>query len=135
MEASTISQAPLRRALLADAAATAAMGVLLAAGAGVLEGVLGIPAGLLRWAGMVLVPFAAVLAYLGMRPRISPRAAYALIGCNVLWAADSFLLLASGWLEPTALGIAFVAAQGAAVGLFAWLEYAGVRRADTLGVA
>ena len=72
MEASTSSRNALRGALLVDAAATAAMGVLLAVGAGMLEGVLGIPAGLLRWAGMVLVPFAAVLAYLGTRPRISP---------------------------------------------------------------
>ena len=132
MNAGTSSQTALRRALLADAAATAAMGVLLIAAAGVLEGMLGLPAGLLRWAGMVLVPFAGVLAFLALRPRVSTRAAYALIGCNVLWAADSFILLVTGWVEPTGLGVAFIVAQAAAVGAFAWLEYVGVRRAAHL---
>jgi hypothetical protein len=132
MNAGTSSQTALRRALLVDAVATAAMGVLLVAAAGVLEGLLGLPAGLLRWAGMVLVPFAGALAFLALRPRVSTGAAYALIGCNVLWAADSFILLFTGWVRPTGLGVAFVVAQAAAVAAFAWLEYAGVRRANQL---
>lgn len=128
MNATTNSQSAARRALGVDAAATAGLGVLLVAAAGALEPVLGLPAGLLRWAGLVLVPFAAVLGYLASRPRVSGRAMWAIIGCNVLWAADSMLLLASGWVQATALGVAFVAAQGLAVAAFAWLEYAGVRR-------
>jgi hypothetical protein len=79
-------------------------------------------------------PFAPLLAYLALRPRVSERVTYALIGVNVLWAADSFLLLASGWLDPTALGVAFVAAQAAAVAAFAYLECAMLRRATRLGV-
>lgn len=135
MPATHASHAALRTAMLADAAATAVMGVLLAAASGMLESLLGIPAGLLRWAGMVLVPFSLVLAYLARRAPISGGAVWAVIGVNLLWAADSFLLLASGWLEPTLLGVVFVAAQGAAVGAFAWLEYAGLRRASLPAMA
>ncbi len=131
MSATTSSQSVARRALGLDAAATAALGVLLVAAAGTLEPTLGLPAGLLRWAGLVLVPFAGVLGYLATRPRVSERAMWAIIGCNVLWAADSMLLLASGWVQATALGAAFVVAQGLAVAAFAWLEYAGVRRMGT----
>lgn len=85
--------------LLLDAAASAAMGLLLVAAAGPLSGMLGLPAGLLRWAGLVLVPFAAVLGWMGTRPRVAPGAAWAIIGCNVLWAADSGILLLGGWAD------------------------------------
>ncbi|HEX2205039.1 MAG TPA: hypothetical protein VHG91_17140 [Longimicrobium sp.] len=132
MHAGTSSDTALRRALLLDAAATVAMGLLLAVAAGSLAGLLGLPAGLLRWAGLFLVPFAAVLALVAKRPTVSGRATVILIACNVLWAVDSFVLLASGWVAPTALGVAFVAAQGLAVAAFAALEYAGLRRAAAL---
>lgn len=132
MNAGTNSHTALRRALLVDAVATVAMGALLAAAAAPLAGLLGLPAGLLRWAGIALVPFAGVLAYFALRPRISTGAAYTLIVCNVLWVADSLILLATDWVRPTGLGIAFVVAQAAAVALFTWLEYAGVRRAGQL---
>ena len=132
MHAGTSSETALRRAPLLDAAATVAMGLLLAVAAGGLARLLGLPAGLLRWAGLFLVPFAAVLALVARQTRVSPRAAWILIACNVLWAVDSFVLLASGWVAPTALGVAFVAAQGLAVAAFAALEYAGLRRAAAL---
>jgi hypothetical protein len=54
---------------------------------------------------------------------------WAVIVCNALWAADSILLLMSGWVEPTGLGIIFVIAQAAAVAAFAEVEYFGMRRA------
>ncbi len=133
MRAATTNQGGLKGALLFDAVATAAMGGLLVAAAGPLSGVLGMPAGLLRWAGLVLVPFAAVLGWMGTRPRVSPGAAWAIIGCNVLWAADSAILLLSGWVNPTMLGTAFVLVQGAAVGAFAWMEHATLRRALAAG--
>jgi hypothetical protein len=40
----------------------------------------------------------------------------------------SLLLLASGWVKPTWLGELFVLLQAAAVGVFAYLEYGGLRR-------
>ncbi|WP_437693715.1 hypothetical protein [Sorangium sp. So ce176] len=42
---------------------------------------------------------------------------------------DSVLLLALGWVEPKALGYAFVAAQALVVALFAEAQVLGLRRA------
>jgi hypothetical protein len=53
---------------------------------------------------------------------------WAVILCNAVWVADSLLLLMSGWVQPTALGTAFVLAQALLVGLFAELQALGLRR-------
>jgi hypothetical protein len=45
-----------RRALIADAAASGATGLLLLAGAGLLDRLLGLPTAFLRGAGLLLVP-------------------------------------------------------------------------------
>jgi hypothetical protein len=118
----------LRRALTLDAAASGATGVLMIAGAGLVEGMLGLPAALLRGAGTVLVPYVAFVIYAGTRGTISGPAVWAIIVANVLWAAASALLLMSGWVAPTALGTAFVIAQAAVVALLGELQYMGLRR-------
>ena len=53
---------------------------------------------------------------------------WSIIGLNVVWVIDSVLILATGWVEPNALGYAVVIAQALAVGVFAELEYVGLRR-------
>jgi hypothetical protein len=118
----------LRRALLADAAASGATGLLMAAGADAFSGPLGLPVVLLREAGLVLLPYAALLAWLGLRESLPRAAVWAVIVCNALWAAESLLLLASGWVAPTALGVAFVVAQALAVAGLAGLQWQGLRR-------
>ncbi len=127
-------QGLLRRALLVDAAATAGMGALLAAAPALLEGLFGLPVALLRGAGLALLPFAALLAWVARRPRIPAGLAWPLVIVNVLWAIDSVVLPLTGWIDPTALGAAFVVAQGLIVAAFAWLEWTGLRRA-TLAAA
>jgi hypothetical protein len=127
-------QSLLRRALLVDAVATAGMGVLLAAAPGLLEALLGLPVALLRGAGLALLPFAALLAWVARRPRIPAGLAWTLVVVNVLWAIDSVVLPLTGWIDPTALGAAFVVAQGLIVAAFAWVEWTGLRRA-TLAAA
>jgi hypothetical protein len=47
---------------------------------------------------------------------------------NVLWAIDSALLAMSGWVEPNALGYAFIIMQALVVVAFAELQYVGLRR-------
>ena len=118
----------LRRALLADAGISGGTGALLAAGAGPLSGLLGLPSGLLFWAGIVLLPFAAILVYLGTRARVSRQAAWIVVGGNVFWALASLALLATGWVAPTMLGYAFTIFQALVVALFAELQYFGIRR-------
>jgi hypothetical protein len=118
----------LRRVLLADAATCAAAGLLLMLGPGLLEQSLGLPSSLSRYTGIVLLPFAAFLIYLARRANLSQPAVWAVIVLNALWTADSILLLLSGWIEPTALGYAFVIFQAIGVAMFAGLEYFGLRK-------
>jgi len=116
----------LRRALLLDAVASGALGLAMALATGPLADLLGLPPGLLRWAGVALLPFAALLAFLGGRAAVPPAAAMAVVAVNLLWVAGSLLLLGGGWVEPTALGVAFVVAQALAVALFAGLQARGL---------
>lgn len=119
----------LRQALLADAAVSGATGLLLALGADPLAGLLGLPEGLLRHAGLVLLPFAAVVGWLGTRERPSRAVVRAVVVVNVLWAAESLIVLIGGRVTPNALGHAFVVAQALAVAALAGAQYAGLRRA------
>ena len=125
----------LRRVLFADAATCAGTGLLLTLGAGALASFLGLPAGLMRYAGLSLLPFAALLVYLASRERLSPPAVWAVIFLNALWTLDSFLLLLAGWVAPTGLGSAFVVLQAVGVAAFAGLEYLGLRKAAGVAAA
>lgn len=120
----------LRNALLLDAAASGATGLLLIAGAGLLEGLLGLPVALMREAGLILVPYVAFVAWTGTRAEIARGAVWAIIAANVLWAVASICLLMSGLVAPTALGYAFVVAQAAVVAILGEMQYAGLRRQD-----
>ena len=125
----------LRATLLGDAAASGATGLLLALGAGPLVSLLGLPEPLMRYAGLILLPYAAAVAYLGTRERISAAAVWTVIAVNTLWAADSALLLASGWVTPTGLGTAFVIFQAVVVAGFAEAQYLALRRSSPAAVA
>ncbi len=122
----------LRWVFLADAATCLATGLLMAIGAGLLEQLLGLPPELLFYAGIGLLPFAAFLIYLATRKNLSPAAVWTVIILNVLWTADSFLLLLSGWAGPTTFGYAFVIFQACSVAMFAALEYFGLRQSTKL---
>lgn len=124
-----VSPSPLlRRALFADAAVSGAAGLLMTLGAAHLAGLLGVPAGLLRYAGLSLLPFAAIITYLATRASLPRPVIWAVIVCNALWAADSFLLLLTDWVWPTALGYGFIIAQALAVAAFAEAQRLGLKR-------
>ena len=125
----------LRRALVLDAVASGATALMMVAGAGLVEGLLGLPAAQLRGAGIVLLPYVAFVIYTGTRETISRPAVWAIIVANVLWAAASAVLLVSGWVAPTALGIAFVIAQAVVVALLGELQYMGLRRGENRPMA
>ncbi|WGF87383.1 hypothetical protein [Marinivivus vitaminiproducens] len=125
----------LRRVLQADALVSGAVGALLAAGALWLSPRLGLPAPFLAIVGLALLPFAAGLWILASRERIGRALLWAVIGGNVLWSVASVVLVASGWLAPTLLGLAFMLVQAAVVLVFAELEYFGLRRGMRLGHA
>lgn len=118
----------LNRALLLDAVASGATGLLMAAGAGFLAGFLDMPQSLLLYAGLALLPFAAFLVYLARQPAPLRAAVWAVIAINVAWTVDSILLVVGGWISPNLLGEIFVVGQALVVGLFAGLQYRGLRR-------
>lgn len=118
----------LRKALLADAVLTGITGLLLALAATPLAGLLSLPVGLLRWSGIILIPFAGFVAWLRAQERLQRPLVFAAVACNVLWALDSVLLLFTGWIEPTLLGEVFVIGQAGIVAVLAELEFVGLRR-------
>ncbi|WP_136414099.1 hypothetical protein [Herbaspirillum sp. ST 5-3] len=130
----TQSSSFLRRVLLADALTSFGTGLLLTLDAGFLAPLLGLPSALLREAGLILLPFAALVAYVGTREQVSPRWVWAVILGNALWVVDSIALLLSGWVTPNLAGTAFVAAQALAVAVLAELEYVGLRKNTALAV-
>lgn len=118
----------LRWVLLVDAATCFATGLLMMIGARALEQILGLPVELMRYAGFSLLPFAIFLVFLATRQLSSHYAVWAAILLNVLWTADSFLLLVTGWVTPTQLGYVLVVAQALGVAMLAGLEYVGLRK-------
>lgn len=118
----------LRGALIADGVASAASGLLMFAGASALDATLGLPTALLFYAGLALLPYAALVAFLGSRASLPRWAVWAVIVGNAAWAAESVLLVLSSWVDPTGLGYVFVLAQAAVVALFAELQFIGLKR-------
>jgi hypothetical protein len=118
----------LRKALLADAALTGLTGIMALLGSGVLANLLGLRPALLLWSGAVLVPFAALVAFLATRERMLRPWVVVVIASNVLWVAGSFLLLLIGWVDPNSLGKTFVIGQALIVAVLAELEFMGLRR-------
>lgn len=118
----------LRRVLAFDALTSAAMGLKLVVGAGLLSPLFGLPEPLLRGAGLVLLPYAAMVALVAMKAPSSSGAVMAIAAINALWVVASLGLLVSGRVSPNILGIAFVTAQAVFVGILAELQVIGARR-------
>jgi hypothetical protein len=120
---------PLRLILFADAVASGATAALLVAGAGLLERLFGLPVGLMREAGLLLIPYVVLVVFVASRPAVAVAAVTAIIAINAAWTAASVLLLASGFVSPTLFGAAFVLAQALAVGAFGVIQYVCLRQA------
>lgn len=123
--ANTIS---LRHAVLIDGAASGAMSLMLMAGAGLLAGLLGMPANFLFWVGAALLPWMASLIVIGRQERPKAGAVETVIAVNALWVVGSIVFAVWNPFAMTALGFAFVIAQAIAVTVFAELQFFGLRR-------
>jgi hypothetical protein len=117
----------LRYALFADALASGASALLLLFAASYLTELLGLPVELMRVAGVVLVPFVALVGYLATRDEPPAGAVWAVILINIAWVAGSAFVLFGGVVSPTSLGFAFVAVQALAVLAFADFQFFGLR--------
>jgi hypothetical protein len=119
----------LRRALQADAVVVGAAGALLALAAGPLGDLLDLPVSLLRITGIALFPWAAFTAFVATRDTVPRWGAWSVVTGNLVWVLASLLLLVSGWVDPSTLGVVFVIVQAAMVSGFAGLQFASLRRA------
>jgi hypothetical protein len=118
----------LRRAILADAVVSGAMALLLSIAATPLARLLSLPEPLLRETGLFLIGYVALLGWLATRPAMPSLLVWLIVVGNALWTLGSVALLVSGAVSPNLLGIVFVAVQAIAVGVFAELQFLGLRR-------
>ena len=126
----TQSTSFVRGLLLTDSLVSGATGALMAGAAPILEPWLGLPVPLLRFAGIALLPFAAVVGWLARQTSPARAGVQAIIAANFAWVFASILLLLAGGVNPTALGIAFVIFQAVVVGVLGELQYMGLRRTN-----
>ncbi|CAN7339247.1 hypothetical protein LJR220_002997 [Bradyrhizobium sp. LjRoot220] len=118
----------LRRALLADAVFSGVAAVGLTLGAGLLAPLLNLPEALLRESGLFLIAYTALVGWLGTRQSVLKALVLLVIVGNAAWTLGSIALLFSGAVSPNLLGVIFVAAQAIATGVFAELQYIGLRK-------
>jgi len=117
---------PLSTILLLDATTCVAAGALMAFGSNFVAGLTAIPAPLLTWAGLILFPIAALMAYVALQAAPPRPLVWLIVVGNIGWVAASLALFAV--IAPNALGVAFILAQAAAVAVLALLEHSALQR-------
>jgi hypothetical protein len=118
----------LSRALLADAIFSGVAAVMLTLGAGALAPVLNLPEVLLRETGLFLIAYTALVGWLATRSTMMKALVLFVILGNAAWTVGSIALLFSGAVSPNLLGQVFIVAQAIATGVFAELQYIGLRK-------
>lgn len=118
----------LRQVLAADAVTGALAGFAMTAGADLLAPMLNLNRDILFYGGIALAPFVVCLAWLALQPQPPRTGVMTIIVLNALWVIGSVALLVTGIEQPNALGYGFVIAQAVAVGVYAELEYIGLKR-------
>lgn len=122
------SAVTLRFLMAIDAVISGVTGMAMIVAADVLEPLLNVPATLMRSAGAMLLPFAVLVFFFSRPAQLTPSRAWVVIALNVGWVAASLLVLITGWIQPTTLGLAFVLFQAVVVAALAELQFTGLRR-------
>jgi hypothetical protein len=118
----------LRLVLAADAAASGATGLALAAAPAAIAGLTGLPALLLFGAGLVFLPYAALVAWLATRDAMPRWLVWGLAGGNLVIAVECAALPLLGLVAPNGIGIAVLALLAVTVAVFAELYIVAMRR-------
>ncbi|AMA59145.1 hypothetical protein [Bradyrhizobium sp. CCGE-LA001] len=131
IEASTF----LRRALFADAVFSGVAALGFTFGASAFGALFSLPEVLLREAGLFLIAYTALVGWLAARASV-PRALVLLVVIgNAAWTIGSIALLLSGAVSPNVAGVLMVVAQAIATGVFAELQYVGLRKSGSVVAA
>jgi len=118
----------LRRALLADALFSGVSAVGLTLGAGAFAALFNLPEALLRESGLFLIAYTALVGWLGTRAAVPKLLVVLVVVGNAAWTLASIALLFSGAVNPNLPGELVVVAQAIATGVFAELQFIGMRR-------
>jgi hypothetical protein len=118
----------LRRALLADATFSGLGAVGFTLGAEVFASLLNLPEALLRETGLFLIAYAILIGWLGTRASMPKLSVLIVVAGNAAWTLASIALLFSGMVSPNILGEIVVVMQAIATGIFAELQYIGLRK-------
>ena len=118
----------LSRALLADAVFSGVAAVGFTFAAGPFAALFNLPEAFLREVGLFLIAYAAFVGWLGMRQATMKALVLLVIVGNAAWTLGSIALLFSGAVSPNLLGQMFIVAQAIATGVFAELQYIGLRK-------
>ena len=118
----------LRRALIADAIFSGVAAIGFTFGAGPFASLFNLPEAFLREVGLFLIAYAAFVGWLGTRQAAMKPIVLLVIVGNAAWTLASIALLFSGAVAPNMLGMIMVVAQAIATGVFAELQYIGLRK-------
>lgn len=120
----------LQRVLQADAIFCGLSGLALTFAAGPIDNFLGLnaPAALVG-VGVGLLGWAAFLYMKAIQETVQPWLVWLVIEANLLWVVASGVILFTNWLPLTTGGWWAVAIVADIVGLFAILQFIGLRRA------
>jgi hypothetical protein len=118
----------LRRALLADAVFSGVSALGLSFGAGAFASLLNLPEALLQETGLFLIAYTILVGWLGTRQAVPKALVMLVVAGNAAWTVASIALLFSGAVSPNLLGEIVVVAQAIATGVFAELQYIGLRK-------
>ena len=119
----------LRLALSADALASGLMGLAFATAPVAIGSLTALPPGLLHAAGLLLLAYAAVIAWLASRGAVPRAMLWLLVAGNLAWAVDCAALPLLGFVAANGWGVALLAVQVVAVAAFAELYVIALRRA------
>ncbi|RTM12375.1 MAG: hypothetical protein EKK33_17020 [Bradyrhizobiaceae bacterium] len=131
IEASTF----LRRALLADAVFSGVAALGFSFGASAFAALFNLPEALLRETGLFLIAYAALVGWLASRASVAKALVLLVVIGNAAWTVGSIALLLSGAVSPNIAGELMVVAQAIATGVFAELQYVGLKKSASVMTA
>ncbi|WP_137131937.1 hypothetical protein [Rhizobium sp. FY34] len=113
----------LQSILVLDAATCAIMGALLVFTSGFIASITLVPAGVLFWAGLLLLPIAGFIGYLARTPIVPTWAVQMIVLGNALWVLVSVALPMLELIFPNGFGWIFILSQAMVVAIFGSLEW------------
>jgi hypothetical protein len=125
----------LRRALLADAIFSGVAALGFTFGAGVFATLFSLPEALLRETELFLIAYTALVGWLASRASVPKSLVLLVVVGNAAWTVGSIALLLSGAVSPNLVGEIMVVAQAIATGVFAELQYLGLRKSGGMVAA